>query len=88
MCFSCSKKGYPKAACTVKMVPADNDKSSKSSSSKGSGGSLDMGKMFSSMNKSLKTFGKAMSQVAEEYDTIGDDNSIGAQSHAQVSSLL
>ena len=44
-----------------------------------------MGKMFSLMNKSLKTFGKAMSQVAKEYETIGDDSSIEAQSHAQVS---
>ena len=39
------------------------------------------------MNKSLETFGKAMSQVAKEYETIGDDSSIGAQSHAQVSSI-
>ena len=73
------------AACTVKMVPADSNKSSKSSSTKGSGGSSDMGKMFSLMNKSLKTFGKAaMSQVAKEYETISDDSSIGAQSCAQV----
>ena len=69
------------------MVPADDDKSSKLSSSKGSGVSSDMGKMLSSMNKSLKTFGKAMSQVAEKYETIGDDSSTGAQSHAQVSNI-
>ena len=69
------------------MVPADDKKTSKSSSSKGSGGSLDMGKMFSSMNKSLKTFGMAMSQVAKEYESIAGDSSIGAQSHAQVISI-
>ena len=61
-CFHCGKKGHPKAACTVKiMIPADNDKSSVLSSSKGSGGLLNMGKIFSLMCKSLKTFGKAMS---------------------------
>ena len=43
------------------MVPADNDKSSKSSSSKGSGGSLDMGKMFSMINN----------QVTKDYKAIG-----------------
>ena len=57
---------------------------SKSSSNKESGSSSDMGKMFSLMNKSLKTFGKSMSQVAKEF---GDDISIVAQSHAQVSSI-
>jgi hypothetical protein len=35
-CFRCGKLGYPKAACTVKMVPADEEtKSTKSSSTKG-----------------------------------------------------
>ena len=71
-CFHFGKKGHPKAAFTVKKVPADNDRSSKSSSSKGYGGSSDMGKMFSLMNKSLMTFGKAMSQVAKKYETISD----------------
>ena len=36
------------------------------------------------MNKSIKTFGKAMSQVSEEFEYLGDDSSVGAQSHAQV----
>jgi len=43
-----------------------------------------MGKMLGVMNKSIKTFGKAMSQVSEEFEHFGDDDSIGAQSHAQV----
>ena len=42
--------------------------------------------MFSLMNKSLKTIGKAVSQVAKECETIGDDNSLGAQSHVSCSS--
>ena len=40
--------------------------------------------MFGAMNKSIKTFGKAMSQVSEEFKHLADDTSIGAQSHAQV----
>ena len=43
--------------------------------------------MLGVMNKSIKTFGKAMSQVSEEFEHFGNDNSIGAQSHAQVSAL-
>ena len=91
-CFRCGKKGHPKAACTVKLTPADDDekstKSDKSSKSKGSSSKgsskSDIGKMFGDMNKTIKTFGKAMSQVSEEYEFLGDDASIGAQSHAQV----
>jgi hypothetical protein len=51
------------------MVAADDDKSTKSSSSKISsltGASGDVGKMFTSINKTFKTMGKAMSQVSEE----------------------
>ena len=43
-----------------------------------------MGKMLGAMNKSIKTFGKAMSQVSEEFEHLGKDDSIGAQSHSQV----
>ena len=89
-CFRCGKKGHPKAACTVKLnKTADDEKSSKSStSSKGSGSSADMKKVFGAMDKSLKTFGKAMSQISEDYEIlINDDDSIGAQSHAQVGSF-
>ena len=70
------------------MVPADEEtKSTKSLSSKGSSSSSstsDMGKMSSSINKTFKTMGKAMSQVSEEISAFGDEDSIGAQSHALV----
>ncbi len=71
----------------MKMVPADEEtKSTKSSSSKGSSSSSksDMGKMFLSINNTFKTMGKAMSQVSEEIAAFGDEDSIGAQSHALV----
>jgi len=66
-CIRCGKLGHPKAACTVKMVPADEDtKSTKSLSTKGSSSKGDMGKMFSSINNTFKTMGKAMSQVSKQ----------------------
>ena len=76
----------------MKLTPADDyeksTKSDKSSKSKGSSSKesskSDIGKMFGEMNKNIKTFGKAMSQVSKEYKFLGDDASIGAQSHAQV----
>jgi hypothetical protein len=40
--------------------------------------------MFGEMNKTIKTFGKALSQVSEVVDNLSDDASLGAQSHAQV----
>ena len=88
-CFRCGKKGHPKSACTVKMVAADDDKSTKSSSSKMSsitGASGDVGKMMTSINKTFKTMWKAMSQISEEIGNFGDEDSIGAQSHALVCS--
>ncbi len=33
-CFHCGKRGHPKAACTVKMIAADDNKSKKSTVSK------------------------------------------------------
>jgi hypothetical protein len=69
------------------MVPADEEtKSTKSSSTKGSLSSSksDMGKMFLSINITFKTMGKAMSQVSEEIAAYGNDDIIGAQSHALV----
>ena len=87
-CFRCGKLGHPKAACTVKMVPADEEtKSTKSSSIKGSSSSSKsdiMGKIFSSINNTFKTMGRAMSQVSEEIAAYGNEDSIGAQSHALV----
>ena len=84
-CFRCGKLGHPKAACTVKMVPDDDDnKSTKSSSTKGSSSaskskSTDMGIMFLSITNTFKTMGKAMSQVSKEIGAFGDEDSIGAQ---------
>jgi len=69
------------------MVAADDNKSTKTSSSKISsmtGASGDVGKMFTSINKMFKTMGKAMSQVSEEIVAFGEEDSIGAQSHALV----
>jgi hypothetical protein len=86
-CFHCGKTGHPKAACTVKIVAADNNKSTKSSASKVSplmGSTADVGKMFTLMNKTFKTMGKAMSQVSKEIGAFSDNGSIGAQSHALV----
>jgi hypothetical protein len=86
-CFRCGKTGHPKAVCTVKIVAADDDKSTKSLASKVSsltGSKVDVGKMFTSINKTFKTMGKAMSQVSEEIGAFADDGSIGAQSHALV----
>ena len=84
-CFRCGKKGHPKKACTAKLTATDDDKSVKSSTSK-SGSSSGMAKIVGTMNKTIKQLGKAMSQVSEEY-TLSDDDSIGAQSHAQVGRL-
>jgi hypothetical protein len=87
-CFHCGKKGHPKVACTVKMIAAKDDKSTKSTASKIStstkGSTADVGKMFTLINKTFKTMGKAMSQVSEENGAFADDDSIGAQSHALV----
>jgi hypothetical protein len=82
------KKGHPKAACTVKMIAADKDKSTKSTASKIStltkGSTADVGKMFTLINKTFKTMGKAMSQVSKEIGAFADNDSIGAQSHALI----
>jgi hypothetical protein len=87
-CFGCGKKRHPKAACTVKMIAADNDKSTKSTVSKIStstkGSTADVGKMFTLINKTFKTMGKAMSQVPKEIGAFADNDSIAAQSHALV----
>ena len=86
-CFRCGKLGHPEAACTVKMVPANEEtKSTKSLSTNGSLSSSksDMGKIFLSINNNFKTMVKAMSQVSEEIAAYSDEDSIVAQSHALV----
>jgi hypothetical protein len=60
-CFRCGKKkkGHPKAACTVKMTPADDESKSKAKSNKSSSSSIssksDVSKMFGEMNKTIKS---------------------------------
>ncbi len=85
-CFRCGKKGHPKAACAVKMVPADEEKSTKPASSTKSASSKasskEVGKTLSLINNAFKTMGKALSQVHEETGTLADDESFEEQPHA------
>jgi hypothetical protein len=92
-CFRCRKKGHPKAACTVvRMVPADEEKSTKPASSTKSALSKaslrEVGKMLSSINNAFKTMGKALSQVHKEIGTLADDESFEEQSHAQIGIVM
>jgi hypothetical protein len=86
------KKGHPKAACTVKMVPADEEKSTKPALSSKSASikalSKEVGKMLSLINNAFKTMGKALSQVHEEIGTLADDESFEEQSHAQIGMVM
>jgi hypothetical protein len=86
------KNGHPKAACTVKRVPVDEEistkpaLSSKSASSKASSKEVD--KMLSLINNVFKTMGKALSQVHEDIGTLADDESFDEQSHAQIGMVM
>jgi hypothetical protein len=87
VCFRCGKTRHPKAVRTVKIVAANNNKSTKSSASKVSsltGSKADVGKLFTLINKTFKTMGKTMSQVSKKIGAFAEDGSIGAQSHALV----
>ncbi len=60
-CFRCGKKGHPKAACTVKMVAADDNKITKTSSSKISsmtGASGNVGKCLRRSTKHSRLWGR------------------------------
>jgi hypothetical protein len=91
-CFQCGKKGHPKAACTVKMVPADEAKSTKPASSTKSELSKallkEVGITLSSINNAFKTIGKALSQVHNEIGTLADDESFKEQSHNQIGMVM
>jgi hypothetical protein len=91
-CFRCGKKGHPKAACTVKKIPADEEKSTKPASSTKSALSKallkEVGKTLSLINNAFKTMGKALSQVHEDIGTLHDDESFEEQSHAQISMVM
>ncbi len=70
------------------MIADDDNKSTKFTASKIStltkGSTADVGKMFTLINKTFKTIGKAMSQVSKEIGAFADNDSIGAQSPALV----
>ncbi len=91
-CFQCGKKGHPKVACTVKMVPADEEESTKPALSTKSASSKalskEVGKTLSLINNVFKTMGKALSQVHKEIGTLADDESFEEQSHAQVGMVM
>jgi len=76
-CYRCGKKGHPASACLVKPPSDDDGKSSRSSKSKSSS------KVMTEIQKSMKTMGKAMTQLGKGADF--DDDLFGEQSHAQVS---
>jgi hypothetical protein len=90
--FPMWKKGHPKAACTVKMVPADEDKSTKPASSTKSASSKalskEVGKMLSLINNAFKTMGNALSQVHKEIGTLADDESFEERFHAQIGMVM
>ncbi len=73
-CYRCGKKGHPAAACTVKLPSGDEDKSSHSSKLASN--------VMAAIQKSMKTMGKAMTQLSETADF--DNNLFEEQSHAQL----
>jgi hypothetical protein len=91
-CFQCGKKRHPKVACTVKMVPADEEKSTKPASSSKSALSKalskEVGKTYSSINNAFKNMGKALSQIHKKIGTLPDDESFEEQSHAQIGMVI
>jgi hypothetical protein len=86
------KKRHPKAACTITMVPADEEKSTKPASSTKSAlnkASLkEVGKTLFLINNAFETMGKALSQVHEEIGILADDESFEEQSHAQIGMVM
>ncbi len=73
-CYRCGKKGHPAAACTVKPPSDDDDKSSRSSKLASS--------VMAAIQKSMKTMGKAMTQLGETANF--DDDLFEEQLHAQL----
>jgi hypothetical protein len=73
-CYRCGKKGHPASACSVKPLSDNDDKlicSSKSASN-----------AMAAIQKSMKTMGKAMTQISEIVDF--DDKLFEEQLHAQL----
>jgi hypothetical protein len=59
-CYRCSKKGHPASACSVKPLSNNDDKSICSSKSASNA--------MAAIRKSMKTMGKAMTQISEIAD--------------------
>ncbi len=73
-CYRCGKKGHHASACSVKPLSNNDDKlihSSKSASN-----------AMAAIQKSMKTMGKAMTQISETADF--GDKLFEEQSHAQL----
>ncbi len=73
-CYRCGKKGHPASVCSVKLLSDNDDKlicSSKSASN-----------AMAAIQKSMKTMGKALTQISEIADF--DDKLFEEQSHAQL----
>ncbi len=74
-CYMCGKKGHPASARSVKPLSNNDDKSICSSKSASNA--------MAAIQKSMKTMGKAMTQISEIADF--DDKFFEEQSHAQLS---
>jgi hypothetical protein len=73
-CYRCGKKGHPASACSVKPPSDDNNKSSRSSKPSS--------KAMAEIQKSMKTMGKAMTQLGEGANF--DKDLFEEQSHERV----
>ncbi len=73
-CYRCGKKGHPASACSMKLLSNNDDKSICSSKSASNA--------LAVIQKSMKTMGKAMTQISKIADF--DDELFEEQSHAQL----
>jgi hypothetical protein len=72
--YRCGKKGHPASACSIKPLSNNDNKSICSSKSASNA--------MAAIQKSMKTMGRAMTQISEIADF--DDESFEEQSHAQL----
>ncbi len=73
-CYRCGKKGQPASACSVKPLSNNDDKLIRSSKSASNA--------MAAIQKSMKTMGKAMTQISEITDF--NDKLFEEQLHAQL----
>ncbi len=73
-CYRCGKKGHPASACSVKLLNNNDDKSICSS--------MLASNAMAAIQKSMKTMGKAMTQISKIADF--DDKLFEEQLHAQL----